>query len=79
MSTLPTKAMNPDGLHDRYVVRKRYGTTDPCAEYFVLRLDDGGKDPAHIAACRKAILTYAREIEPHIPKLAADLRSRYAT
>jgi hypothetical protein len=50
---------------------------DKDSEYFVLRLDDGGKDPNHIAACRKAVLVYADEIEPYIPQLAADLRERY--
>lgn len=73
-----SKEMNPNGLYNRYIVMKREGRTDPNAEYFVLRLDDGGNDPDHIAACRKAVLKYADEIEAHIPKLAADIRSRYA-
>ena len=50
---------------------------DDNAEYFVLRLDLNGKDSNHIAACRKAIHTYADAIEPTIPKLAKDLRERY--
>ncbi|NIR16047.1 MAG: hypothetical protein GWN86_19840, partial [Desulfobacterales bacterium] len=51
---------------------------DEGAEYFVLRLDRGGDDPKHIAACRKAIMTYVNEIEGHLPQLAADLRDRYS-
>lgn len=50
---------------------------DPEAEYFVLRLDFGGKDPKHILACRKAIHTYANEIKDHLPELAKDLIKRY--
>jgi len=74
---LPEKEANPDGLYNRYQVLKRDGHTDHDAEYFVLRLDDGGSDPVHVAACRKAVLKYADEIEDHLPKLAADIRSRY--
>lgn len=51
---------------------------DENSEYFVLRLDDGGKDPKHIAACRKAVLTYAEEIKDHIPGLSKDLIERYS-
>lgn len=50
---------------------------DPKAEYFVLRLDDFGRDPVHIAACRKAVLCYAKAIELHLPQLAQDLMDRY--
>ena len=78
MSELPTKEMNPEGLHARYLVTKIDGHTDPNAEYFVLRLDNGGSDQIHIAACRKAVLAYADEIGEHIPKLAEDIRQRYA-
>lgn len=61
-------------------------TGDPCmltsvdenAEYFVLRLDSFGKDPVHIAACRKAVLCYAEEIKNHIPELYTDLIQRYS-
>lgn len=66
------------GLYNRYEVRKRNGSgVDPSAEYFVLRLDSGGRDPVHVAACRAAVLVYADKIEAHIPQLAADLRMRY--
>jgi len=51
---------------------------DQGAEYFVLRLDDGGDDPEQIAACRKAAMVYADEIGKRNPQLAADIRERYA-
>jgi hypothetical protein len=53
----------------------------PCddnAEYFVLRLDEKGSDKNHIEACRKAVLTYAKNIAPFIPELAKDLIERYS-
>lgn len=74
---MQSKSGNPKGLHKRYRVEKLDGPTDPDAEYFVLRLDDGGSDPKHIAACRKALLVYADEIETHLPELASDLRAKY--
>ena len=71
------KETHPNGLQTRYYISKVDNTpVDPNAEYFVLRLDRGG-DAAHVSACRKAILVYADEIEPHIPELAQDLRSLY--
>ncbi len=65
------------GLLMRYKVSKRVGKTDPKAEYFVLRLDEGGSDKKHIASCRVAIQAYADAIEKHIPKLAKDIRKRW--
>lgn len=63
---------------------ERYGVpefirvkTDPGSEYFVMRLDEGGKDREHIRACRIGIHAYAKAIEHHIPELAKDLRERY--
>ena len=50
---------------------------DPEAEYFVFRLDEKGKDPNHIKACRIGIHAYADAIEPHIPQLAKELKERY--
>lgn len=50
---------------------------DAHAEYFVLRLDDGGKDPSHVQASRKAVLAYADGIQATIPKLAEDIRARW--
>ncbi|WP_342632693.1 hypothetical protein [Marinobacter alkaliphilus] len=75
---MQTEQQNPQGLHQRYRVEKLNGPTDPGAEYFVLRVDGGGSDPKHIAACRKALQVYANEIEPHLPELAKDLRDRYS-
>ena len=78
MSKLPSQDENPKGLHERYTVSKTSGEPlDERAEYFILRLDEFGNDPNHIAACRKAAVTYAREIYPHIPQLAEDLVKRY--
>lgn len=50
---------------------------DENAEYFVLRLDTGGKDINQIRSGRIAIHAYADAIEPFIPQLAKDLRERY--
>lgn len=75
---IPTKEQNPKGLHLRYVVAKVNGEPiDETAEYFVLRLDSGGSDQIHINACRKAVLTYAKEIKEHLPELSKDLIDRY--
>lgn len=66
------------GLYNRYIVQKTSGKpVDPNAEYFVMRLDDGGKDPKHIAACRTGVLAYAEAIGDHLPKLAKDLKDKY--
>lgn len=78
---MKTQLENPNGLHQRYVVQKIENDTivpcDPEAEYFILRLDNQGKDLNHIAACRKAVMKYAEEIEPHIPQLAKDIREQW--
>ena len=50
---------------------------DKNAEYFVMRLDEGGKDIEHIKACRIGVHAYADAIEHHLPDLAKDLRERY--
>lgn len=50
---------------------------DKNAEYFIMRLDDGGKDAEHIKACRIGVNAYADAIEHHLPELAKDLRERY--
>ena len=76
---MKTQEENPNGLYNRYIVSKVSGEpVDDVAEYFVLRLDEYGDDPKHIAACRKAIMTYAEEIKEHLPQLSADLIERYA-
>lgn len=89
---MQTQNENPDGLHQRYVVKKIVGwrksalgiktvpLTKPVskdAEYFVMRLDTGGSDIEHIKACRKGIHAYAKAIEKTIPQLAKDLKERY--
>lgn len=50
---------------------------DKEAEYFVMRLDEKGKDPNHIKACRIGVHAYADAIESTIPQLAKDLKERY--
>ena len=76
---IPTQERNPKGLHLRYLISKVDGTpVDREAEYFVLRLDEKGNDPLHIAACRKAIMVYAEEIKNHLPELSYDLILRYS-
>lgn len=66
--TLPNTFGNSSGI----VVN-----TDRGSEYFVLRLDEGGKDREHIKACRIGVHAYANAIEHHLPELAKDLRDRY--
>jgi len=79
MKKIPTQQENPKGLHLRYIVTKTDGEpVDENAEYFVLRLDDGGDDIKHIKACRKAIRVYAKKIKKHLPELSKDLLSRYS-
>ena len=76
---IPTREENPLGLHQRYFIEKTDGEpVDENAEYFILRLDKAGRDPRHVAACRKAILTYAEDIKDHLPVLAQDLIDRYS-
>jgi len=73
------KELKEKGLYHKYDIKKTNGEDiDENSEYFVLRLDKNGNDPKHIAACRKAILTYADEIEEHLPVLASDLKKRYS-
>lgn len=58
---------------DQLVLRE----VDPTAEYFVMRLDAGGKDQKHIEACRIGVLAYANAIADHLPELSKDLIERY--
>lgn len=75
---MKTQAENPNGLHRRYIIQKASGEpVDPRAEYFVLRTDKYAGDQRHAAACRKALLTYADEIETFLPQLAAELRAKH--
>lgn len=67
-----------DGLYNRYIISKTSGEpVDDNAEYFILRLDNNGKDKKHIEACRKAVITYANEISDHLPQLSKDILDRY--
>lgn len=78
MKKIPNQKENPNGLHLRYIISKANGEPiNESAEYFVLRLDNNGSDPKHIAACRKAIITYANEISTHLPRLSCDIMDRY--
>lgn len=65
------------GLVQKYVVTRTDGKVDKDAEYFVLRLDRGGSDPIHRAACRAAVMKYADKIKDHLPLLSKDLINRY--
>lgn len=70
---------NKKGLFKKYIIQKADGSPMPeGGEYFVLRLDDKQKDDAHRSACVKAVLTYADEIENHLPELAKDLKAKYS-
>lgn len=91
MPHIPLKEENPKGLHAKYLIRKIVGwkqegffgmkaitkAVDKNAEYFIMRLDEGGKDIEHIKACRIGVHSYANAIENHLPELAKDLRERY--
>lgn len=61
-------------LYEDVIVERQ---TDPGSEYFVMRLDEGGKDPEHIKACRIGVNAYADAIQRHLPELAKDLKERY--
>jgi hypothetical protein len=89
-TTIPTQDENPTGLHQRYYIQKIVPATgffgdagfdltptDEGSEYFVMRLDEGGRDRNHIKACRIGVHAYADAIEPFIPELAKDLREHY--
>lgn len=99
MNKIPTRFENPEGLHQRYVIKKLIKDRkvlssidgepslyedreielqpDEGSEYFVMRLDEGGSDREHIAACRIGVHAYAEAIEHHLPQLAKDLKERY--
>ena len=78
MNKIPTQQENPKGLHLHYCILKANGDrVEENSEYFVLRLDEGGDDIIHIAACRKAVRKYAKEIKKHLPELSQDLLERY--
>lgn len=67
----------PPGVHRKYNITRVDGRPlDESFEGFVLRLDKCG-DPAHVAACRKAIWAYAMAIQRHLPELAMDIFKRW--
>lgn len=88
MNKIPSQSENPNGFHARYKIEKWVKSdffngefvaapTDPGSEYFVMRLDTGGKDLEHIKACRIGIHAYADAIQHHLPELSKDLKERY--
>lgn len=66
------------GLFLKYRVARVDGREELDADYFILRLDAGGKKE-HTHASRMAILTYAYHISPTHPKLAKEIRARYGS
>jgi hypothetical protein len=75
---VPTYEENPNGFHQRYLVRKILadGTVaepDPEAVYIVLRVDPQGDDPLWTKLCRRAIrfLAMQMRLEKHPSKLLA--------
>lgn len=66
-----------EGLYQKYRVNKVEGETDLSADYFVLRLDENGKDPRHAAASKQALALYAILISDHMPELSKDICDRY--
>lgn len=79
MKKIPTQAENPHGLHHRYNITHADGSpVDPDAVYFVLRLDKGQKDKAHMVACCHAARAYINSVRSsitadHLLKVANDL------
>ncbi len=77
MST--TQENRDRGLYLKYRLSKSDGrSVNPEAEYFVLRLDEGG-NREHVEASRKALKTYAKEIGKFLPKLQQDIMEKYFT
>ena len=64
------------GLYPKYVINKTNGEMVR-GDYFVLRLDEGQKDQAHLEACRRAVNEYAKHIEGSNAQLAMDIRKRW--
>ncbi len=73
---IPTIQQHPKGLHRRYTVTKNNGELDDDrAAYFVLRLDNFGRDKVHIKACQLAALAYAEAVKgTHLNQVAEDLK-----
>lgn len=74
---METRDTTPAGVYRKYNITRVDGQPlDESFEGFVLRLDQGG-DPAHVVACRKAVLSYALAIQRHLPELAMDIFKRW--
>lgn len=74
---LPGGVGNYDKRHRGYYPDFEIRQVDKNADYFVMRLDEGGKDPEHIKACRIGVNAYADAIQHYLPELARDLKERY--
>lgn len=61
--------MEGGGIYDKYEVQKKDGTTDPEADYFVLRLDSD-------IHARAAALAYAESVKDQNINLAFDIIAR---
>lgn len=68
--------MSSRKLHKKYVVTRVDGREDVDAEYFVLRLDAGAKEPGRSASL-DALMTYAHAIEEYDPDFARAIREAY--
>ncbi len=67
----------PEGLYEKYKIERTDGKPiEPENEYFILKVKGIG-DQKHIEACRKAVITYAEEMQKELPELSNDLRVRY--
>ena len=77
---IPNIEENPNGLYRRYTVAKNNGEpVDSFAVYFVLRLDSGGRDWSHIAACREAARAYVTGFVRGMEKRATNICGRWQT
>ncbi len=63
-----------DGIHMKFLLHKSDGSPcNPEACYFVLRLDNEGKDPEFAKASRRAAREFADAISLTLPALAEDI------
>jgi len=68
-----SKARKQQFMASRYLIQKGDKTpVDPFAEYFVLRVDNFGKDPLWAQSCREAVRCLVKELRMHnhLPDLA---------
>jgi hypothetical protein len=67
------------GLYDKFTIYYKNGSIVPENDYFVLTLNHTeNTDSNHVNACRKAMLTYANEIQSSNPQLSKDIMDRYS-